>query len=297
MPQISTDLYHSGGLPGHFSVDPSETESILSPVLPQVFEITAGANPMTDGDYSLTLTIASSVVVTSAPFASAGLSDTDWATQFGAFLGTDAAIGSRFAVSVNANVITLTARSAALNATSPLVNQPAADAAIAQTQAPGGAPLIMGVFYKYLANAQQFGAVTNTPRQAWSVRSLELDDTIDLIRGVVGREVNSTTLDPLFNSAGQPDQYRPGQVAPGINREHVWALAETDFAVGDDVYVVLNPGLYSQVGAVANAADGANTLLISGPGNALARAVSQSQTAKMSGLSVRMVELKVNRTQ
>ena len=300
MPQFNTDIVHNAGLPGHISTPDQETESIVSEDKPQVFTITAGSDPMADGDYNLNIAVPGlGTISLSTPFTSAGLSDDDWAAGFAAALAADGQFSSRYTIGHTApsNTITLTAKSN-LDVALPTFTQPAADAAIAQTQAAGGAALVMGVFYKPDA-LTTIGSVQQGNRRAVAVRSLEVGDTVDAITGVVAREVNSTTLDPLFNSGGTLDQYPAGQVAPGLKRHRIWMLAETDFIPGDDVYAVLNPGDYNQVGAVANAADAvpANTLLVSGPGNTLARAVSYSQNITMNGRSVKVVEIKVNRTQ
>lgn len=157
----------------------------------------------------------------------------------------------------------------------------------------------MGVLYAFGALQTGKGGVTPTPRGARPARPLQAGDTVDDIRGMIAREVNSQTLSPTFNDGTQPDQYSPGHEPPGLLRGYGDAVvdpASGPLTQESDVYAVLAAGTYSVIGSVADAADGANTVLISGGANPLARVHALSQDLQVGSLSMRTVRLKLNRT-
>jgi hypothetical protein len=66
--------------------------------------------------------------------------------------------------------------------------------------------------------------------------------------------------------------------------------------VGDSVYVVLGAGTYSVIGAVADAADGGNTLILNTTTPVRARIVADEETFSIGNYSGRCVLLEVNQT-
>jgi len=172
----------------------------------------------------------------------------------------------------------------------------------AQSVAAAAPTIRMGVFCRYGALIPM-GAVIGTPRQGRTAAELVVGTTLDQVRGVVAREVNSVELSPTFQDATTPDQYPPGHYFPVLNRGEICTVVDPGsgaMAIGSQVHIVKNPGgLYQVRGAVADAADGGNTLRADDTptGHPLARVTVEEWTLRIGAFSVRLCGLKVNRAQ
>ena len=159
----------------------------------------------------------------------------------------------------------------------------------------------MGLFYVYSDLATPY-AITGTPRGANIAALPDSGTVIADLRGVVARAVSQTELSATFNDALTNDAYPAGSLAPGLNRGEVVAVvdpASGTMTPGGEVHVVIAAGAYSVIGAVANVADGGNTIRIDNAptGVILGRVPVDGfeETLVMGGYSVRQVKLKVNR--
>ncbi len=303
MTQIATNRYHYRMLPGlMMQASNYETESVCAPHTLQSFTFTiAGGTPAAAGLYTAAFVTPASGTLT-VSYTSPGEAYAAFVANFAAAGNATIGLGGNMFMftSDGAAVVTATARSANLDLAVPTTTVPGADTlTAAEATAPGAPSLRMGLFYVYGTGTQ--GAVTNTPRQA---RPAALPSSATLLadlRGVIGRPANQTQLSPDFNDAVSFDQFRAGQVMPGVLRDEVAVVvdpASGTMDIDSEVYVVIASGVYSTIGAVADAADGANTIRIdnSPTGNILGRVTAIEETLTLGTQSVRLVMLKVNRT-
>ena len=304
MVQTATNRAHFRMLPG-FIYTPvgsgNEPESILIPCTPQQLTFTlAGADPITAGDYEYRfvgpgLTGAFTVTVTQA-----AVTPTAASVIVAAALNADPQAGQFYSWTSALGVVTGVAKSANTSFALPTTttNAPTTNTAAISVAAAANS-LRMGVFYVYASTTYTSGAVTNTPRGAWPVALPTTATTAATLRGVVARPANQTALSPTFNDATTFDQYTAGQVGFGCLRGQVCTVvdpASGTMNVGDSVYVVLGAGTYSVIGAVADAADGGNTLILNTTTPVRARIVADEETFSIGNYSGRCVLLEVNQT-
>jgi hypothetical protein len=307
MTQFTTERYHQYSLPGA-TVTLGKTESIFSRKVAQQLTITIGGAP--------------------DPLIAEELFEIDFVmwgmpihVEYEGQIGdTLAVVAAGLAAAWNANgqaaslysatsalaVITLVAKSSNISLPISLfvgTTTPATHTiTFAQSVAAGGTALRMGIFYVFDTTAPIGPAISSTGRRAWAVRAPVLADEITDIRGIVAREVNSTTLDPSFDETLFFDQY-PAGTPPGYGQltEEVVAVVDPNSAgimdVGSEVHVVRNAGAFTTPGAVASAADGANTLRLDNVNPQRAVVKRREETLTMgSGVgaqSVRLVTLEV----
>lgn len=310
MTQISTFRYNFRTLPGHMysPAQERETESVCSPFVLQQLTITlAGADPFA-AEATLTVTFplqdgsgtngTFDVVIPNAT------SLADAAALVAAAWNANGQAGKLYSATSAAAVITLVAESANINIPAASITGTFTDAhtaTVAQTVAPAAPSLQMGLFYTYGSSAL-LGAVSSTPRGVPSGALPTNATTIADLRGVIAREVNSTTLPDFGLSPTIPDAYPAGRIWPGLLRGLVAVRvdpASAAMTVGGEVHVVIAAGAYSVIGAVAAAADGANTIRVDNAptGNILARVWQVEENLRpFATSSGRYVPLKVNRT-
>ena len=309
MPQINTTRFMYRSAPGQIVTPiggPRETESCYTPYVVQQLTITiAGADPfaaaadleivvpLQDGSgtsVTVELTIANGQTLAQAAASIAAA----WNDSQAASLYTASAVGA---------VVTLIARSHLISVPAAQVVGTFSDAhtaTTAQTVAASAPSLVMGRFYQRGTVATPL-AIAGTPRDCKPAAALTGSTTIAQIRGMVGREVNSTEL-AWPNNFATFDAYPAGQPWPGLLRGQ--GYVQVDPASGtitesSEVHVVIAAGAYSLIGAVASAADGGNTIRIDNAptGNILASVVSVEEDLRPFGPSLgRYVLLKLNRT-
>ena len=310
MPQVSTTRFMFRSAPGQIVTPiggPRETESCYSPFVVQQITLTVtGASPFA-ADATVTITFplqdGSGLNGTVGPITIAsGQTTTQAAATIAAAWNASAQASQLYAATSALAVVTLVARSPNLSVLPASITSVWSDAhtlPAAQTVAASAPSIVMGRFYRYGTTVT--GAISGTPRGAKPAAVLNGSTTIDLLRGVVGREVNSTMM-PYPNSPTAWDAYPAGQVWPGLLRGQVYAQvdpASASMTEGGQVHVVIAAGTYSLIGAVASAADGGNTIRIDNAptGNVLASVVSVEENLQPFGASSgRFVLLKLNRT-
>lgn len=304
MTQIATNRYHYRMLPGlMMQASNYETESICAPKTLQSFTFTIGGDgtPAAAGLYTAAFVTPASGTLT-VSYTSPGEAYAAFVNNFAAAGNATIGLGGNmFTFTSNgATVVTATARSANTDLAVPTTSVPGADTLTpAEATAPGSPSLRMGLFYVYGTGAT--GAVTGTPRQARPAALPNSATTIADLRGVIGRPVNQTQLSPDFDDSVSFDQFVAGQIIPGVLRDEVAVVvdpASGTLDVGSQVHVVIAAGTYSTIGAVADVADGANTIRVDNAptGNILARVTAREETLTLGTQSVRLVMLKVNRT-
>lgn len=310
MPQVSTTRFMFRSAPGALVTPiggPRETESCYSPFVVQQITLTVtGASPfVADADVTITFPLqdGSGLNGTVGPVTIAsGQTATQAAATIAAAWNASPQASQLFSATSALAVVTLVARSPNTNVSAATITSVWTDAhtlPAAQTVAPSAPSIVMGRFYR--TGTTTVGAISGTPRDCKPAAVLNGSTTIDLIRGVVGREVNSTTM-PITNSPTTWDAYPAGQPWPGLLRGQVYAQvdpASASMTEGGQVHVVIAAGTYSLIGAVAAAADGGNTIRIDNAptGNVLASVVSVEEDLRPFGYSSgRFVLLKVNRT-
>ena len=305
MTQTTTIRNHYRTLPG-FVYTPNgagnEPESILIPMTPQQVTFTlAGADPITAGDYEYRfvgpgMTGAFTVTVTQA-----AVTPTAASVVAAAALNADPNSAQFFTWTSALGVVTGKAKSA--NTSFPLptttTNAPTTNTAAISVAAAANS-LRMGVWYVYGSKTYAGGAVTNTPRGANVAQLPGASTTIPQLRGVVARPANQTQLSPLFLDALTADAYPAGSVGFGALRDEVCTVVDPASGVmtpDSQVHVVIAAGTYSIIGAVADAADGGNTLRLDNTtGVVRARVTAVEETFALSNYSGRCVVLEVNQT-
>jgi hypothetical protein len=310
MSQTSTNRFLFRSAPGAIVTPiggPRETESCYSPYVMQQLEIVlAGADPFA-AEATLTIVFplqdgsgTNGQVVVTIPAATTLADATDLVAA--AWNAGPQSLQLYSATSDGVDTITLVARS--YNTSIPAASivgtfSDAHTATTGQTVAAAAPSIVMGRFYTITTVPQPL-AISGTPRDARPAATAA-GATITTLRGVVGREVNSTML-ALPNLQSVPDSYPAGQVWPGVLRGQVYVQvdpASASITEGGQVHVVVAAGAYSMIGAVAAVADGANTVpIFSQPtGNIMATAVSAEENLQpFTTSSGRFVLLKVNRT-
>lgn len=307
MTQTSTFRYQFRTLPGHMysPAQERETESMCSPFVLQQFTLVfGGTSPLAAGDYVVTFAtpVSGAIEVTvnsdgTKTFAAA-------TTELAGLIAADANLSPLFTVSNDgATTVTLVARSAQLNMAVPATSVPGADTlTAAQSVAPAAPSLQMGLFYTYGTIVQPL-AISGTPRGVPAGALPTGATTIADLRGVIAREVNSTTLPAFGLTSTTFDAYPAGRVWPGLLRGFIAVRvdpASTAMTVGGQVHVVIAAGTYSVIGSVAAAAGGAGeTIRIDNAptGNILGRVWQVEENLQPFGYSSgRYIPLKVNRT-
>lgn len=305
MTQFATtrSLYRT--LPGHIysPIGERETESLCAPFVVQVFTFTVSAapDPVTAGTYSITVQTPANGAVTIEYVADGTETPTEVAAELAAAGAANAAVGNLYTWTSAGAVVTARAKSANLSLALPVTAAPAPSTLTAAQPTPASAPsLRMGLWYVYGAITVPL-AITGTPRGARPA-ALPAGATIAQLQGVLGRPTNQTTLAADYVDALAADQYRAGQVMVGLRRGEI--AVQVDPASGtfdsydDQVHVVVAAGLYSVIGAVADAADGGNTVRVDNApaGNVLAKVSQFEETLQIGGFSTRLVPLRINRT-
>jgi len=304
MVQTATNRTHYRNLPGFISTPTgagNEPESIIIPCTPQQITFTlAGANPITAGDYEYQfvgpgLTGSFTVTVTQA-----AVTPTAASVIVAAALNADPQASQFYSWTSALGVVTGVAKSANTSFAVPTTttNAPTTNTAAISVASAANA-LRMGVFYVYGSSTYIGGGVTNTPRGAWPAVLPTTATTAATLRGVVARPLNQTALSPTFNDSTTFDAYPAGSTGFGCLRGQVCTVvdpASGTMSIGSSVYVVLGAGTYSVIGAVADAADGGNTLILSNTTPVRARVVAVEETFAIGAYTGRTVLLEVNQT-
>jgi len=310
MSQTSTFRFNFRSAPGAIVTPiggPRETESCYSPYVAQQLEVVlAGADPFA-AEATLTITFPlqdgsglSGEVEVTIPLGTTLADATDLVAA--AWNAGPQAYQLYGATSDGVDTITLVARSYSTSVPAASLVGTFSDAHTAvtsQTVAASAPSLVMGRFYQ-LGTVTPSLAISGTPRDARPATTAA-GATVATLRGVVGREVNSTMLS-LPNPPTAWDAYPAGQVWPGLLRGQVYVQvdpASASMTTSSEIHVVIAAGAYSLIGAVASAADGANTIRIDNApaGNVLASVVSVEENLQpFTTSSGRFVLLKVNRT-
>lgn len=302
MTQQITNRSHYRTLPGAVYTPEGagrETESLVAPfTLEQLTFTIAGANPIDAGDYefrfvgplgAFTITVTLGAVTPTAA-----------AVTIAAALNADPQSSYYFLWTSALGVVTGVARSGQTSFPLPTTttnggttNTAAISVASAQNA------LRMGLWYVY-GTPQVVGSFTGTPRGARLAALPSGSTTIPLLRGVIGRVVNQTTLANDFIDGVSNDSYRAGQVFFGALRAEVCTVvdpASAAMTVDGQVHVVIAAGVYSVIGAVAAVADGGNTLRIDNTSGVVrGRVTAVEETLQMANYSARIVVLEVNQT-
>ena len=293
-------------LPG-LMVTPSgagtEPESICAPFNVQQFTFTfGGTDPLVAGAYTITwITPLNGAIVTTAT-SSGATTFAQAAVLMAAAINQAIGVDSLYYATASGAVVTAYAKSPNTDLAVPVTAVPGADTlTAAESVAPSAPSLRMGLFYVYSDLATPY-AITGTPRGANIAALPDSGTVIADLRGVVARAVSQTELSATFNDALTNDAYPAGSLAPGLNRGEVVAVvdpASGTMTPGGEVHVVIAAGAYSVIGAVANVADGGNTIRIDNAptGVILGRVPADGfeETLAIGGYSVRQVKLKVNR--
>lgn len=307
MSQVETRRYLFRTAPGHIYTPPQEreTESLCTPFVVQQLTLTfGGTDPLVAGDYVATFLIpgTGSIEVT---VNSDGTKTIAAATvELAGLITANPNLAPLFTVTNNGTTtVTLFARSANTSLAVPTTSVPGATTlTAAQSVAPSAPSIEMGLFYVFAPVVQPL-AITGTPRGARPAALPTIATTIADLRGIVGRVVNQTTLPADFRSTSTPDFYPAGMIWPGLLRGE--AAVRVDPASGtisptSEIHVVIASGAYTVVGAIASAADGANTIRIDNAptGNILARCIAVEETLAVFGTTTtgRYAQIKVNRT-
>lgn len=300
MVQRLTTRYHDQTAPG-FCFTPAQerkTESCVIPYACQQLTITlAGTDPSVAGDYEITF-----------PLPGDGSSYTFTYTTAGALLNVDApAIAAAWNVdpvtsqlyfaSAAGAVITLIALSSNTSIAAASwsgTKNGGTTVTIAQSVASASTSIRMGVLYKFAPASSIVQAISGTPRAEVVAAPLGVGDTVDVIRGMVMRELNATQMDPGFSNS-TPDQYLSGHVWPGLNQGEgsvvVDPASATITPATASVYAVLAVGANSIVGAITTVADGGNTVLINSGANPFARVVAAESTPVFQTPSTRLARI------
>ena len=304
MVQTATNRTHFRMLPG-FIYTPAgsgnEPESILIPCTPQQITFTlAGANPIDAGVYTYIFAGPGITGNFTVSVTLGAVTPTAGSVTVAAALNADPQASQFFDWTSALGVVTGVAKSANTSFAVPgTTTQGATTNTAAISVASAANALRMGVFYVYGSTTYTSGGVTNTPRSAWPAVLPTTATTAATLRGVVARPANQTALSPTFNDATTFDAYPAGATGFGCLRGQVCAVvdpASGTLSVGSAVYVVLGAGTYSIIGAVADAADGGNTLRLDNTTPVRARVVAVEETFQIGNYSSRCVLIEVNQT-
>lgn len=309
MTQFATTRSMFRLLPGHVATPEGpgrETESFEVPLIVQSFTFTVSAapDPVTAGDYEMIFVTPQSGTIT-VEFTAAGTETPDeLATALALAASQTGGVANLYKFTVVGRVVTAMAKSYNINLATPTTAVPGATTLTpALLTAPSAPSLAFGRFYVY-RTPQTSLAITGTPRGRYQAALPGATTTLALLRGVVGRPVNQTTLASNYAGSTDPDAYTAGTIGFGLLRGEVDVVVDpasatiTD-AIDQQVHVVIAAGVYSVIGSVAAVADGANTLRIDNAptGNVLGRAVAVEETLAFgASLTNRSVRLKVSRT-
>ena len=277
-----------------------ETESAYIPWNLQTLTGTfAGTDPAVVGDYTITLPLLNGSSYTFT-YTSVGDTLANTGPLVAAAWNADPVVGKLFFASSASAVVTFVAKSSntSIAAADWTVVVPGATTlTIAQTVASGSSSLRMGVLYAATTAPAFTQAITGTPRDAVLARALLDADTVGLIRGMVGREANSTQMSPDFTNT-TPDQYLSGQVFPGLLRNlGAFIVDPASAAISPttaNIYAVLPAGTGTVVGALTTIST--NNLEVGAGINPLIRVIAVEETPVFQAPSQRMVRCKINRT-
>lgn len=300
MTQFTTYRSHFRTLPGHVYTPQGgghEGESLLAPYTAQQITFTiAGANPIDAGDYSFSFvgpTGAFTVTVTLG-----AVTPTVAATAIAAALTASPQASQLFTWTSALGVVTGVAKSASLSIAVPGTTTVGATTNTAAISVPSAANSIrMGLWYVYGTTPSPY-AITGTPRGARVAALPNGSTTIPLLRGVVERVVNQTTLASNFIDSSA-DAYPAGSIFPGILRGEVCCVidpASPAITVDGQVHVVIASGAYSVIGSIVSVADGGNTLRLDNSTPVRARCTAVEETFTMGSYSGRCAVIEVNQT-
>lgn len=300
MSQFITNRSHFRTLPGHVYTPQGgghEGESILVPYTPQQITFTlAGADPITAGDYTYTFAAVTGSFTVSVTLAA--VTPTAASVIVAAALNASPQASALYTFTSALGVVTGIAKSANTSLAVPgtTTNAPTTNTAAISVAAAANS-LRMGLFYVYGTVPQPY-AITGTPRGARAAALPSGSTTVALLRGVVERVVNQTTLSPTFIDSSA-DAYPAGSVAPGILRGEVCCVidpASPAMTVDGQVHVVIAAGAYSVIGSVVSVADGGNTLRLDNTTPVRGRCTAVEETFAMGSYSGRCCVIEVNQT-
>lgn len=302
MTQFVTNRSHFRTLPGLIytpDVPGREPESLLAPYTLQQLTLTAGGvAPVVAGLYRVSFVTLGNGTI-NVDFTSAGGETlAALATSIAGAIEANPVIANLYTASANGTVGTLIAKSYNTALPVPVTSVPGGTTLTAAQSVAAGAPTMrMGLWYVYGPVVQPY-AITGSPRGARVAALPSGSTTIADLRGVIARVVNQTTLSATFIDSA-PDAYPAGEVFPGCLRGEVCTIvdpASPAMTIGSQVHVVIAPGAYSIVGAVAAAADGGNTLRLDNTTPVRARVTGTEETFALGTYSARAVVLEVNQT-
>lgn len=304
-----TARFHQYSLPGAV-VTEGKTESIFSRRIAQQLTFTVGGapNPLAaDEVFTITFPAPSGGTIT---VTAQGLNG-DTLIQVAAKLVTAWNVAEPQAAALytvsNGGTAVVTAIANSANTSIPAtsftsVQTPATHTiTAAQTVASGGSALRMGLLYVYDTTTPIGPAVSSTPRRAWAAAPPTIASAVVDLRGVVGREINSTTMSGTFDETTTFDSYPAGQIGFGQLTEQVVAVVDPNSTgtldVGSALYWVVAAGTNTTPGAVTALSDGGNTLRLDNLNPVRARVRRREETMSMGSdlgaQSVRLVTIEV----
>lgn len=305
MTQIATTRSFFRLVPGHISTPEGpgrETESFEVPFIAQEFTLTfgGGGSPLAAGDYVVTFASPTSGALTATITSDGSKTFAEGTDELAAVINATAGVENQYTATSNGvSVVTLVAKSANTNWPVPVPTVPGADTiTAAQSVAPSAPGLRMGLWYVYDTTPTAL-AITGTPRGAPVAQLPSGSTTVALLRGVVARPANQTALSSTFADSNTFDTYTAGQIGFGCLRGEVAAVvdpASGTMVPGSQVHAIIATGTYSVVGAVADAADGGNTLRLDNTTPVRARVTAAQETFSIGNYSGLCVLLKVNQT-
>jgi hypothetical protein len=300
MVQRSTTRYHDQTAPG-FCFTPAQeraTESCVIPYNCQKLTITlAGTDPSVAGDYVISFPLPSDGSTYSLTYTTAGAALLLDGPAIAVAWNADPVASQLYFASAAGAVITLTALSSNTSIAAASwsgTKNGGTTATIAQTVASAATSIRMGVLYKWAPASSIVQGISGTPRAEWVVAPLATGDTVDVIRGMVMREMNATQMDPGFSNS-TADQYLSGHVFPGLLRGVGTVVVDPASATITpatvSLYAVLAAGANTIVGAVTTVADGGNTVLINSGANPFARVYGPESTPVFQTPSTRLARI------
>lgn len=310
MTQYQTRRYHAPGLPGHIFTPAEspgrEPESMVLPYTLQTLTLTLAGAPdplIADATFSVSFPApwGGSVTVSYDATAGQALSDVAAGLQ-AAWVSVANPASTLYGASTVGLVTTIVAKSYEIQNAAALFTTSTPGGytiTVAQTQAAARGQILMGLFCRY-GTVPVVGTVLSPPRVRVAA-PLVLATTIDQIRGVVAREANSVEQGWPPDPAN-PDAYPAGpHPFPVLKRGEIATIVDpaspaNGLVLDAAVYVVRNAGAYTIPGAVASAADGANTLRLDNTTPVRARVTIPEWTYSLGAYSVRLVGLTVNQT-
>ena len=301
MTQTVSYAHHFRTLPGHVYSPTgagNEPESIFIPYTLQQLTFTlAGADPITAGVYEYRFVGPAGAFTVSVT--QVAVTPTAASVIVAAALNADPTASGLYTWTSAAGVVTGVAKSGLTSIALPTTttNAPTTNTAAISVAAAVNT-MRLGLWYVYASTTYVGGAVTNTPRGAWTVTNVSGSTTVEQLRGVVARSPLQTTLG-TFTDNTAPDAYRSGQFGFGLNRGRVCTVVSPESGIltpASALYVVKAVGTNSIVGAVTSLADGGNTLRVDNTTPGRARVLDDEESFAFGAYSGRCVPLIVNQT-